>query len=185
MGLFDKLKKMANSIIIAGIMLFLYGLYYLLTKGGVLLPFHDAPEAILEHYYVGVAVARIIMKLGIATIVVGMIFQLIKVAFMRHQNQSCKEFRWLDILIMFLFGISIAAFLLVLRGAYFFMFREIDEMAQTGMYAIGYTYPSALWKSIIANGMIASAVSAITASIFTIKNKKTSNILRKNRKDKD
>lgn len=63
-----------NSIMIAGIMLLLYGLYYLITKGDVLLPFHDnPPEVVLVVYEANRLVAYALMKYGIISCMIGTI----------------------------------------------------------------------------------------------------------------
>ena len=166
-----------NSIIIAGIMLILYGLYYLITKGGVLLPFHDAPEDVLKLYIVNATIAKSIIKLGLITVLVGVIYQAIKALIVKYRRLQLKECTKIDIIIWILLGLSMASVLLALRGAAFLMFGELDEMAQAGMYYIGYSYPRTRWTSLILYGIIVSVASAIITSILVIRSKNRSNII--------
>lgn len=167
------IMTISNSIIIAGMMLLLYGLYYLITKGGVLLPFHDAPEEVLKLYKVNVTIANTIIKLGFVTLLVGAAYQVIKS--LAVKNMQLKEYTKIDIIIVLLLGLSVAAVLIALRGAAFLMFGELDEMAQAAMYYIGYSYPLTQWTSLILYGIIVSAASAIITSILIIWNKNKSN----------
>ena len=108
-------NSLINSIIIAGIMILLYGLYYLLAKGGVLLPFHDAPEDILWIYEAHVEVAKIIIKLGLIVLLAGIAYQIIKYFYFKYKSIKQKD-NINNLITMIMLGLVIASGLITLRG---------------------------------------------------------------------
>ena len=109
----------SNSIIIAGIMVLLYGLYFLLAKGGVLLPFHDAPEDILWIYKINTDIAKTIIGLGIIVLLSGIIFQIVRYTVDKNKEIQTQEYKVIDVMTNVFLGSTIAAVAIMLKGFFF------------------------------------------------------------------
>ena len=163
----------SNSIIIAGIMVLLYGLYFLLAKGGVLLPFHDAPEDVLWIYKINADIAKTIIGLGIIVLLVGIIFQIVRYTIEKNKEIQPKEYKALDLIINVLLGAIIAAAAIVFRG-YTFLSYQLDA---GGYIDYGYSYSESMWDNLITKWAIVFVMAAIVSSFLIIKNKNRSNLI--------
>ena len=130
---------------IAGIMILLYGLYYLLAKGGVLLPFHDAPEEVLWVYEAYVEIAKIIIKLGLIVLLVGLAYQVFKYFYFKYKSIKQKD-NINNLITMIMLGLVIASGLITFRG-YIYLGDEFSSpVANIG---IGYGFVRSIWSSLI------------------------------------
>ena len=161
-----------NSIIIAGIMLLLYGLYFLLTKGGVLLPFHDAPEDILWIYKINADIAKTIIGLGIIVLLAGIIFQIIRYTIEKNKEIQSKEYKALDLITNVLLGATIAAAAIVLV-AYIFLSYQLDS----GQYIeYGYSYAKSMWSLLTTRFFVVFVILAIISSFLIKRNRKKARV---------
>ena len=166
-------NNLINSIIIAGIMILLYGLYYLLAKGGVLLPFHDAPEDILWIYEAHVEVAKIIIKLGLIVLLAGIAYQIIKYFYFKYKNIKQKD-NINNLITTIMLGLVIASGLITLRG-YIYLGDELSSpVANIG---IGYSFVRSIWSTLIVKTSIVFLGSSLLTSAFIIVDKGQSNAI--------
>ena len=171
--LIKKMTSLTNSIMIAGIMILLYGLYYLLAKGGVLIPFHDAPEDILWIYEAHGEVAKIIIKLGLIVLLAGIAYQIIKYFYFKYKSIKQKD-NIINLMTTIMLGIVIASGLITLRG-YIYLGDEFSSpVANIG---IGYGFVRSIWSRLIVKTSIVFLASSLFTSIWIIVDKGQSNAI--------
>ena len=163
----------SNSIIIAGIMVLLYGLYFLLAKGGVLLPFHDAPEDILWIYKINTDIAKTIIGLGIIVLLSGIIFQIVRYTVDKNKEIQTKEYKVIDVMTNVFLGSTIAAVAIMLKG-FFFLAYQLDPQ---GNLNSGDRYAKNMWSLLTTRFFVVFVILAIISSFLIIKNKNRSNLL--------
>lgn len=166
-------NNLINSIIIAGIMILLYGLYYLLAKGGVLLPFHDAPEDILWIYEAHGEVAKIIIKLGLIVLLAGIVYQIIKYFYFKYKNIKQKD-NIINLMTTIMLGLVIASGLITLRGYIYLGDEFASPVANIG---IGYGFVRSIWSTLIVKTSIVFLASSLLTSAFIIVDKGQSNAI--------
>ena len=173
MDMIKTILNKLNSIIIAGIVILLFGVYYLLTKGGVLLPFHDAPEDVLWVYNINADTARTLNKLGFIIFIVGIVYQIIKSIYIKQKNIKQKD-NIIDLIVMIMLGVVLASGLITLRG-FIYLGDELDVAATD--IGFGYSYSRTIWTSLIVKSSIVYLSSSLLTSILIFCDPKTSNII--------
>ena len=69
------LRLIANSVILAGIILFLIGLYYSVIKAGI--PYQDPPLELQIQYAIYMGIGEILLKNGLRTAICGGMIRLL------------------------------------------------------------------------------------------------------------
>ena len=154
-------------------MILLFGFYYLITKGGVLLPFHDAPEDVLLVYNINADTAKTLMVLGFVTLIVGIIYQIIKTVYVKHKNIKQKD-NIIDLIVMIMLGAVIASGLITLRG-YIYLGDELDSVGVNTEF--GYSFVRTTWTLLIEKSSIVFLSASLLTSILIFVDPKTSNII--------
>lgn len=173
MDMIKTILNKLNSIIIAGIMILLYGLYYLIVKGGVLLPFHDAPEAVLWVYEAHTEIAKIIIKLGLIVLLVGLAYQIIKYFYFKYKSIKQKD-NIINLITMILLGLVIASGLITLRG---FIYLGDEFASPVANIGIGYGFVRSIWSSLIVKTSIVFLASSLFTSVWIFVDKGQSNTI--------
>lgn len=166
-------SNIINSIIIAGMMVLLYGLYYLLAKGGVLLPFHDAPEEVLWIYEAHVGIAKSIIKLGLIIFIVGVAYQILKNIYFKNKSIKQND-SIIHLITMIMLGLVIASGLITLRGFIYLGDAFSSPVANIG---IEYSFVRSFWTSLIVQTSIVFLLSSLFTSIWILVNSGQSNVI--------
>ena len=69
------LNLIINSIILAGIILFIIGLYYSMIKSGI--PYQDPPLELQIHYAINMGIGEILSKNGVLIAICGGVIRLL------------------------------------------------------------------------------------------------------------
>ena len=173
MDMIKTILNKLNSIIIAGIMILLYGLYYLFAKGGVLLPFHDAPEDILWIYEAHGEVGKIIIKLGLIVLLAGIAYQIIKYFYFKYKSIKQKD-NIINLMTTIMLGIVIASGLITLRG---FIYLGDEFASPVANIGIGYGFVRSIWSSLIVKTSIVFLASSLFTSVWIFVDKGQSNTI--------
>jgi hypothetical protein len=63
------LKSLLNGVMIAGVIMFIISLYYLMIKAGI--PYQDPPLELQIQYAVNMGIGEALLKTGLITLVIG------------------------------------------------------------------------------------------------------------------